>query len=246
MGQRTDQAPADGAIDEAELQEWLDIDVERTERIFRLLTVPIWDYGFRLRAYGAEHVPDRGAFLLCPNHSSYLDPFMQARGQRRVFRFMTKSQVFEWPVVGRVVRAVGGFPVRRGKGDAFAMTLAARLLAAGQGVVVYPEGTRYRTDDELGPPRRGAARLALEMGVPVVPVATYGTKPRQARGERAFPPRLPRMTTIYGKAMDFSSLDNTPENVDRVRDEIWVEVQRLYARAREVNRLRRRPRTLDS
>lgn len=240
----TQQASAEQTFDEAEIRSWLAVDAGRNDRIFRVLTVPVWDFIFRLRSYGSEHVPRQGAFLFCANHSSYLDPFLQARGQSRVFRFMTKAQAFDWPVVGRVVRAGGGFPVRRGSGDAFAITLARRMLADGQAVVVYPEGTRYRRDDELGTPRRGAARLALETRVLVVPAATHGAKPRRARGRRGFPWRLPRVTTVYGRPMDFSHLENTPENVDLVRDQIWEEVQRLYALARHTNQLRRRPRSI--
>lgn len=234
-----------GAVDEREIERWLHVDGSRTERLVRLLTEWYWDGVFRLRSYGAENVPAEGGFILCANHSSYADPFLQARGQTRLIRFMTKAQAMEWPLVGRIIRTGGGFPVRRGQGDALAMELARRMLADGQPVCIYPEGTRFRSDAELGPPKRGAARLALEMGVPVLPVATWGTKPRRARGESWFPPRLPKVTTIYGRPMRFAGMSATPENVDRVRDEIWAEVQRLYTLAREVTQRRRRPRSLE-
>lgn len=231
------------AMADDEFEEWVRIDGGRVHQVVRWLTVWLWDIFFRLKTYGVENIPAQGAFLMCPNHSSYGDPFFQARGQGRLVRFMAKDSMFDWPFIGRIVRAGGGFPVRRGRGDTFAIELAERLLADGQPVVIYPEGTRFR-DDPLGPPRRGAARVALRSGVPVIPVATYGAKPRRSRGKGWFPPSLPRVTTIYGPPINFAGLDFTPENVDRVRDEIWEHVQRLYDLARTVNSRRRRPRTL--
>lgn len=230
-------------ISDAELDAWIRIDSNSTVRIFRILTERIWDWAFRLRSYGQEHIPESGAFVFVPNHASYLDPFLQVRGQRRLVRFMAKAQLFDLPLIRSIVKSGGGFPVRRGAGDQFAMTLAHRLLEDGQPVCVYAEGTRFRTDAELGPSRSGAARLALSARVPVVPVASWGNKPRAARGESWWPPRLPRVTTLYGPVMHFEHLDETPENVAFVRDAIWREVHRLHDLARELTSRRRRPRT---
>lgn len=220
---------SDSTHDEKSLADWLHYDA-RGERRYRVLTVWYWDHVYRMRAYGAEHIPETGAFLLVPNHSSYTDPFLHARGQRRVVRFMAKSTLFDLPLLGRLVKAGGGFPVKRGAGDGFAVELSRRLLADGQPLVVYPEGTRFRTGLELGPPRRGAARLALEARVPVVPAATWGVKDRELYGHPRW--RRPRATVVYGEPMDFRHLAATPEHIDLVRDEIWARVQELYERAR--------------
>jgi 1-acyl-sn-glycerol-3-phosphate acyltransferase len=226
--------------DEAFIVRWVDHQAERAQRIVRIVAHPIADYGFRLRSYGEEHIPESGAFLFCPNHSSYLDPFLQARGQDRIIRFMAKAQALDWPVAGSLLAANGSFPVRRGQGDARALEAARRMLLDGQPVGMYMEGTRFRKADELGPPRRGAARLVAELGVPVLPVATYGTKPRKARGARTrF--GIPRVTTIYGPLISFTGALDADGSVDRIRDEIWTDVQRLYDIARDITLGGRRP-----
>lgn len=229
-------------VDHDEVERWVRVDGSRTERVVRASTLWIWDGLFRLRSYGQEHLPEDGPVLFCPNHSSWWDPFLQARGQRRVLRFMAKASLFDVPGVRTIVSTGGAFPVRRGEGDTFAIELARRLLAEGQPVVVYPEGTRFRADDRLGTPRSGAARLALETGVQVVPVASYGTKPRKARGHTGPPRALPRVTTLYGPPMSFVDLDPVAGNVPVVRDAIWQEVQRLYDLARDLHGRRIRPR----
>ncbi|MCW2924075.1 MAG: 1-acyl-sn-glycerol-3-phosphate acyltransferase [Thermoleophilia bacterium] len=218
--------------DEERLAQWLPLD-PRGDRPFRILTSWYWDLVYRLRAYGAEHVPAEGPFLLVPNHSSYTDPFLQVRPQPRTVRFMAKGSLFEYPVVRRIMKAGGAFPVQRGRGDAFAIELSRRILADGQPLVVYPEGTRFRRSLELGPPKRGAARLALEARVPVVPAATWGVKARELYGRPRW--RRPRATVVYGEPMDFTHLEPTPENVDLVRDEIWAKVTELYERARQLD-----------
>lgn len=223
---------------EAELARWLDVDSGVVDRVARLLTHWLWDHGFRLRAHGVDNLPADGGYLLVPNHSSYADPFLHARPQRRHLRFMAKDSMFRWPVVRRVMRAGGGFPVRRGQGDDFAMELARRLLRAGHPVVVYPEGTRFRSSAELGPAKRGFARLALEVGVPVVPAATWGVKERHVYGRPRW--RRPRATVVYGEPMRFDGLEPTPENVDHVRDQVWSRVQELYEHARSIDAQRGR------
>ena len=218
---------------DADYDRWLEVETGAMDRFIRLLTVWWWDHVYRLQAHGVDNLPTEGAYLLVPNHSSYTDPFLHARPQRRHLRFMAKASMFEYPVVRAFMRGGGGFPVRRGKGDVFAMELARRLLLAGRPVVVYPEGTRYRKSAELGPAKRGAARLALEVGVPIVPCATWGVKAREVYGRPRW--RRPRATTIYGEPMDFTHLEPTPENVDHVRDVVWARVHELYEQARTID-----------
>lgn len=226
---------------EAELARWTELKLGRFDRIARLLTLWVWDHGFRLEAHGAERLPAEGGYLLVPNHSSYIDPFLHARPQRRVLRFMAKDSMFKWPVVRHAIRGGGGFPVRRGQSDDFAMELARRLLRDGHPVVVYPEGTRFRGSAELGPAKRGFARLALEVGVPVVPAATWGVKQRHVYGRPRW--RRPRATVVYGEPMHFPGLEPTPENAARVRDEVWARVQELYDEARAIDARRDRRRS---
>lgn len=229
MGEPATAAEAAAWID-ADFDPWLSVDPGPVDRITRVFTVWAWDHVYRLRAHGVDRLPTDGPYLLVPNHSSYADPFLHARPQRRHLRFMAKDSMFTWPIAKHVIKGGGGFPVRRGKGDGFAMELARRLLQAGHPVVIYPEGTRFRDSAELGPAKRGFARLALETGVPVVPAATWGVKRREVYGRPRW--RRPRATVVYGEPLDFSGLEPTRENVEHVRDVTWAKVHELYDEAR--------------
>ncbi len=234
---------ADAAGTGRRIDDWASIDPGRTERLTRALITPLLDHGFRLRTYGADRMPATGGVLICPNHASWVDPFVQARGQRRLIRFMAKEELFSVPIMGRIMRSGGAFPIRRNAGDSFALGLARHLLEDGEPVMVYAEGTRHRRTDDLGSPRSGAARLALGTGVPVLPVAAYGTKPRSTRSLRKLGPLArPRITTVFGWPLIFTGLERERDAVDTARTIIWSEVARLYAVARELDSQRARPR----
>ena len=133
-----------------------------------------WVY-FRMRRIGLEHVPRRGPVIIAANHRSFLDPFVIACMARRPMYYVAKEEIFRFSVIGWLLSALGAFPVRRGAGDADMITTAKAILARGDIVLIFPEGTRTRPG-ALGSPRRGVGRLALETGVPVVPVAVIGTE----------------------------------------------------------------------
>ena len=135
----------------------------------------------RYRAYGAQpRVPANGGFLLAPGpHGSFRDPLVFGLGQERPqLRFMVAEKVMRLPLVGRFLRWGGGFPVIRGQGRSDALLIARTVATSGEGVVVFMEGKLVLDTEGLGTPRDGLARLALETGLPVVPVAGYGTKRR--------------------------------------------------------------------
>ena len=133
---------------------------------------------FRLRARGVDQLPE-GGFVLAANHVSNFDPW--ALGYplfpKRQLRFMGKVELFK-PLLGSLLRAGGAFPVRRGEGDREAIETAVALARAGEVVAMFPEGTRrakgVRKRYEARP-HTGAARVALEAGVPLVPAAIAGT-----------------------------------------------------------------------
>jgi len=133
---------------------------------------------FRLRERGRENLP-QGGFVLAANHTSNFDPWPLGLPlfPRRQLRFMAKSELF-MPVLGRVLRAGGAFPVRRGEADREAIRTATDLVRGGEIVVMFPEGTRRRKGmRKKHQPRAhsGAARIALGAGAPLVPAAISGT-----------------------------------------------------------------------
>ncbi len=140
---------------------------------------PVTRWVYRLRAEGLENLPQEGGFVLAANHTSNFDPWPLAipLWPGRFLRFMAKSELYWWPL-RHVINAGGGFPVRRGEGDVEAIRTAVRLAKEGNIVAMFPHGTRQRKGlVKRYQPRAhtGAARIALEAGVPLVPAAIAGT-----------------------------------------------------------------------
>jgi 1-acyl-sn-glycerol-3-phosphate acyltransferase len=170
-----------------------------------MLTGPMVRAVFRLRAYEVEHVPAVGGFVLAANHLSNLDPWPLGLPlfPRRFLRFMAKSELFWFPL-GTIISAGGAFRVRRGESDEEAISTAVALCRAGHGVVMFPEGTRRRKGLRKKHEvrwRAGAARIALEAGVPLVPAAIAGTD-RLAR--------LGPLRVRYGEPIPLDDLVDLP------------------------------------
>lgn len=192
--------------------------------LVRGVVVPFMRVWFRLRVDGAEHVPREGAAIVAPNHKSFWDSFFVAAGTRRHVRYMGKAELFEGPW-GRLLIRLGAFPVRRGQADADALETAREILRQGGLLALFPEGTRVRDADQLGAPRRGAGRLALETGVPVVPAAITGT-------ERLFAGPLPRPRRVqvaFAEPIAAADLPPTPEAAgELVAGRVWPQVEREF------------------
>src|SRR5918911_3400719 len=134
--------------------------------IARGLLQPFFHLYFRMSRIGREHVPQEGPVIFAANHRSFLDPLVIAMLARRPIYFVAKRELFRHPVVAWLLSSLGAFPIRRGTGDADMLETAKAILARGDAVVMFPEGTRVRPG-ALGRPRRGVGRLALETGAPV-------------------------------------------------------------------------------
>jgi 1-acyl-sn-glycerol-3-phosphate acyltransferase len=154
----------------------------RPSPVYHLIAALSWPvlYGlFRLRVGGRENLPAEGGYVLACNHVSNLDPWPLALPlwPRRFLRFMAKSELYWFPL-GILIDHAGAFPVRRGQRDTVAIETAVRLAREGNVIAMFPEGTR-RTKGLVkrfeARPRSGAARIALEAGVPLVPAAVKGT-----------------------------------------------------------------------
>jgi 1-acyl-sn-glycerol-3-phosphate acyltransferase len=138
---------------------------------------------------------------------------------------MGKSQLFGPPVLTGILKHGGVFPVRRGQRDEEAMKTAFTLLAQGEMVLIYAEGGRSRSG-ELGEPKRGIGRIALESGAPVVPVAIKGSA--GVRGWKRL--RFPRVTIEFGEPFAFAVEEGVgPERQLEAATEIFNRVRDLYA-----------------
>jgi 1-acyl-sn-glycerol-3-phosphate acyltransferase len=135
---------------------------------------------FRFKSKGEENLPREGGYVLSANHMSNIDPWPLGLPlyPDRQLRFMAKSEMYKRPLKWILERA-GAFPVRRGMGDEEAMQRAVELAKAGEVVAIFPEGTRRNkgvVKRHKARPRSGAARVALQAGVPLVPAAIGGTE----------------------------------------------------------------------
>src|SRR3954466_14410053 len=142
--------------------------------LVRAVLQPFFHLYFRLSRIGREHVPD-GPVIIASNHRSFLDPFVIATIARRPLYYVAKEELFRNRFTAWLLNNLGAFPVRRGQGDGDMIETAKAILARGDAVLIFPEGTRIRPGS-LGRPRRGVGRLALESGAPVVPLAIIGTE----------------------------------------------------------------------
>jgi 1-acyl-sn-glycerol-3-phosphate acyltransferase len=140
-----------------------------------------------LRVSGVEHLPETGPVVLAANHQTNFDVFpMQFALPRPIF-FMAKAELHRNPILDAMLRQLGSFPVERGARDEWALLHARKVLAHGQVLGIFPEGTRSK-DMGLRPAKTGAARLAVAAGCPVIPMAVLGTQ-RMFSG-------FPKRTTI--------------------------------------------------
>lgn len=164
-------------------------------RLSRLLIRVILTAVFGFRVVGRAHEPPAGPVVVVSNHVSDLDPLVVGAALRRRVAFMAKEELFHVPLLRWWVAACGAFPVRRGVPDRRALRLSLDVLARGEALVMFPEGTRGR-DRTLRPPEPGAALLALRTGAVLLPVAVLGTDEVLPRGARR--PRRARISVRIG------------------------------------------------
>lgn len=200
---------------------------------------PDWIYGlarfvltlptillFRTRGIGVENVPREGPVILAPNHFSAWDHFFAGVYLRRPIRFMAKSQLFKHPVIEFIFFHGGVFPVRRGNHDEEAFVTARTILDQGGLVLIYIEGGRSRSR-ELGEPKPGVGRLALETGVPVIPVAIHGSAGVR-RWKRL---RFPKVTVQFGEPLTFAVEHGASrERNQEVSEQVFARVRELHRR----------------
>ncbi|MGG5172985.1 lysophospholipid acyltransferase family protein [Pseudarthrobacter sp. J1738] len=195
---------------------------------------PIVRLLFRPWVKGLDNIPREGSAILASNHLSFSDSIFMPLMVPRPVVFLAKSEYFTGKgIKGRLTaaffRLTNQLPMDRSGGAASALSLNAGgdVLNRGELLGIYPEGTRS-PDGRLYRGKVGVAKLALESGVPVIPVAMIGTDKVQPIGKRM--PNIRRIGVIFGEPMDFSRYADQADdrNVQRiVVDEIMAELMRL-------------------
>jgi 1-acyl-sn-glycerol-3-phosphate acyltransferase len=200
----------------------------RPSPVYILVAALSWPvlYGlYRLRARGRENLPE-GGYVLAANHNSNLDPWPLGLPlfPRRYLRFMGKSELF-WTPFKQFAFAAGAFPVRRGERDTAAIETATQLCREGHVVVMFPEGTRRKKGMRKRYEARahtGAARIALDANVPLVPAGIVGT-------DRLG--RLAQLRVAYGPPVELGDLDGREDAASVATERLMTAIAELEASA---------------
>ncbi|WP_243854807.1 lysophospholipid acyltransferase family protein [Canibacter zhoujuaniae] len=213
-------------------------------RIIAAIVLPLWQFAAKYRFAPNSKLPAQGPFVLAPNHLSEIDPIAMAVAVfklGRLPRFMAKASLFKVPFLKWILKITGQIPVYReaNSGDAgaagarhSAMQAASHLIATSGGVIVYPEGTLTR-DPDMWPMRgkSGAARLALEGNIPLIPAAHWGVQeimPRYGKKLNLFGRKTVRVA--IGEPLDLSEYQGRPINnavIGEVTDKLMAEITAL-------------------
>jgi 1-acyl-sn-glycerol-3-phosphate acyltransferase len=203
-------------------------------RLMKMIIGPVLRLFFRPWVEGQEHIPDRGPAILASNHLSFSDSFFLPTVVPRRITFIAKADYFNGRgLKGRLTAAffkgVGQLPVDRSGGGAgeAALRAGAKVLHEGRLFGIYPEGTRS-PDARLYRGKTGIARLALESGAPVIPVAMIDTEKIQPPGKIV--PKIMRVGIKIGEPLDFSRYEGMEDDrfiLRAVTDEIMYALMEL-------------------
>ena len=137
----------------------------------RKLVKGFFNFIYRIRIVGSENEPKDAPFIVCSNHISNADVIVLGLGIEHQLRYMAKAELFKVPLLRRLIRVLGAFPVKRGAADVTALKTSLKLLSDGEVVAIFPQGTRFpKVDVRDTEPKSGVGMIAYRSGVPVLPV----------------------------------------------------------------------------
>jgi len=206
-----------------------------------MVLAPILRLMFNIKTSGKENLP-QGGYILVGNHLSYLDPFSFAYSvyihMKRVPHYLAKESIFRIPIIGKILPKVGQIPVYRGgKSNEEPLRAAKEFLKAGQVVVVFPEGTLTRDPDQW--PMRGKAgaiRLAVELGLPIVPCGQWGVEKVLGNYSKKFRPNPFHVVRVkIGEPMFFRELEGktpTAQELASATDKVMREISKIVGELR--------------
>ncbi|MET3682348.1 1-acyl-sn-glycerol-3-phosphate acyltransferase [Alkalibacillus flavidus] len=175
----------------------------------------IFKFLYRIKIHGKENIPKQGPVIICSNHISNFDPPVVGITSPRVIHFMAKEELFEKKVLGFLLPRINAFPVKRGMRDRNALRQGLELLENGGTLGLFPEGTRSK-DGHLQKGLAGAGFFAMRSNATVIPCAIIGDYER-------FKP----LHVVYGKPIEFKSLEADNPRAQDVTDEIMANIQIL-------------------
>ena len=176
---------------------------------------------FRAKCVGLENIPSDGPLLLCCNHTSMFDiPLLIVLCPRQIF-FMGKAELFKKPILGKIFRKMGGFPVNRGARDISAIRNACAVAKNGDILGIFPEGRRYLS----GPMREvksGVSFIAAKTGADLLPVSIY---------KEGNPHIFRRLTIRFGEVMKNEELCSggaSKENLNEISQKIYNSINDMW------------------
>ncbi|KML46201.1 MULTISPECIES: lysophospholipid acyltransferase family protein [Cytobacillus] len=170
---------------------------------------------YRFEVFGKENFPKEGGVLLCSNHIDNLDPPVVGINAPRPVYFMAKEELFNVPVLGKILPDLNAFPVKRGMSDREALRKGLGILKEGNVLGLFPEGTRSKTG-QLGKGLAGAGFFALRSEAHVVPCAIIG--PYKA---------FSKLKVVYGKPIDMKELRERKASAEETTELIMSEIRKL-------------------
>jgi 1-acyl-sn-glycerol-3-phosphate acyltransferase len=193
---------------------------------------------FRLSHEHLERIPAKGPAIVACNHISYLDPFTNGEAVHRAGRrprFLAKEELFRIPLVGTVLRGTQQIPVARGTRDRSSLDRAAAALERGEVVLVYPEGTVTKRPDGLPMEgKTGTVRLSLRTGVPIVPMASWGSQAvwqKPGKGSLRF--GRPILTTVGEPIAPPASEEDDDAGIKELTSELMASLTALAVDLRD-------------
>ncbi|MEY3406607.1 MAG: hypothetical protein RLZZ556_679 [Actinomycetota bacterium] len=211
-------------------------------RILAFFLRPLVRLLYKVNVTGMENLPKSGGYVLAANHVTTVDAlavaYMMYFRLHRAPHFLAKEGLFKTPIVGPVLLAVGQIPVFRGqRNNTDPMEAAYKVLRAGHVIGIFPEGTLTR-DPDLWPMRgrTGAIRLAIETGVPIVPVGQWGTEQvMETYSSKLKPKPWHKVNIVIGKPIDLSKYfdkKNSTEDLVLITEQVMNEITKLVEQLR--------------
>ena len=180
--------------------------------ILRMLFEIVW----RTKIAGEENIPTEKGFIFASNHISWYDPPVVGVSIHRPLHVMAKEELFDVPILGTFIKAINTFPVRRGQFDIKSIKFALTILERGEGLFMFPEGTRSK-DGNFGKARPGVGMLACLSQAPVIPVRVRNT-------DKLF--RFKRLEINIGKPV-YAPKDYSKDDYRKFSEAVLEEIKKL-------------------
>jgi 1-acyl-sn-glycerol-3-phosphate acyltransferase len=174
---------------------------------------PFFRVFWRIKYHQVENIPHDlpGGLIIAANHQTYLDPFWLSVPVKRPLRFMAWDKACGWFIIGPLIKKLGAFPVNVEHGGVESFKTAIRILKRGDTLVIFPEGTREFADGKLLPMKPGTVRIAVEAGVPILPVTIRGGNRVWSQEKKL--PRLGKVDITYHPLLEVSHPENMTARV---------------------------------